>query len=136
MRVSPGSIKEVFETRARLSGASITRSHTEYRKNLHAFETNPCLRGRQSDHERSPDRCRFSTGDRFEEGSTLLKKKSQIIIVRAMFGIALAVVLLAANSALAQRRAYREPSASTTKGIELSGFYGWQYGGDFTSYQG
>jgi len=48
----------------------------------------------------------------------------------------LAASLFTLNHAQAQRRASREPRASTTRGIELSGFYGWQYGGDFTSYQG
>ncbi len=65
-----------------------------------------------------------------------MKSKSQSMTARAMFVMALAAMISAFDNAKAQRRANREPSSSNTKGIELSGFYGWQYGGDFTAYQG
>ncbi|MGH7495793.1 MAG: hypothetical protein ACREOO_25835 [bacterium] len=57
-------------------------------------------------------------------------------IAHTLFGLTLVATLFASTAAHAQRRASREPSYSTTKGIELSGFYGWQYGGDFTTYMG
>ena len=53
-----------------------------------------------------------------------------------MFAMTLAAMLFASGNAQAQRRASREPSSSTVKGSEVSGFYGWQFGGDFTAYQG
>ena len=64
-----------------------------------------------------------------------MKTKSREMRLRALSGIALAAMLLAAaTTAQAQRRA--ASSSSTLRGIELGGFYGWQYGGDFTAYQG
>ena len=46
------------------------------------------------------------------------------------------VFLLSVSAAWAQLKTMEPRGAKTTRGIELTGFYGWQYGGNFTSYQG
>jgi hypothetical protein len=62
-----------------------------------------------------------------------MNTKSHEMLVQVMCGIALVTMLLVSTTtAQAQRRA----TSSSVRGIELSGLYGWQYGGDFTAYQG
>jgi hypothetical protein len=48
----------------------------------------------------------------------------------------LCVFLLSASTGWAQLKKMEPRGAKSTRGIELTGFYGWQYGGNFTSYQG
>ena len=54
--------------------------------------------------------------------------------LRALWCAALVFALLS-SSAWAQLKTM-ERGQKTTRGIELTGFYGWQWGGNFTSYQG
>jgi hypothetical protein len=45
------------------------------------------------------------------------------------------MLILSSSTAWAQLTKM-EPKEKSTRGIEVTGFYGWQYGGDFTVYQG
>lgn len=48
----------------------------------------------------------------------------------------LCTFLLLASTGWAQMKKMEPRGQKSTRGIELTGFYGWQYGGNFTSYQG
>ncbi len=66
----------------------------------------------------------------------LSSKRNSLKFARHTCCSAALILVLLSSMAWAQGMRKMEPGTKTTRGIELAGFYGWQFGGDFTAYQG